>query len=376
MTEFATELGNCLNTLGDDDSQAPPRTKVRRKRSRLLPALVGCLAIAGLIAWGVYHFKRPPDVPDTPLQPGPPEPTPGVTWTGHTGNINAMALSADGTRAASGDSNGLVLLWDVKSGKSLERFKIQPPSDIYCIALSRDGKQVAAGTADGDISLWLSDAKAEVKRLKGHRDSVHSVSFSPNGEQLLSGSADGNLKLWNLRAGKVERDFAGEVGIVRAAFIRDGKQLLSGLQRQCSFLGPCGGAGPGLLRTPGPGMHRGGFAGRAEGRHVRSGWKGLFLGLRIAKTDQVAAGNRRAVKGPPGVRPGRLRRQPRRPVRRAGRTGPTLGPHDGCPHRREKGEGGVLTGGGLPRHASLASRARFRRPQTGTPILIHDGVNR
>lgn len=231
MQEFATALDNCQKLLAEEEAPAAPTSTVRGQRRRLLPVLVGGLAIVGLIAGGVYYMKRPKEVPEQPPPPVTPEPaagTPGTTWKGHKGTINAMALSADGTRAVSADGNGLVLLWDVKSGKRLERFTVQPFSDVYCIALSRDGKQVAVGTANGDIHLWLPEAKTEAKRLTGHRDAVHSVAFSPNGERLVSGGADGKLKLWNHQAGKFERDLEGEGGIVRAAFIRDGKQLLSG----------------------------------------------------------------------------------------------------------------------------------------------------
>jgi WD40 repeat protein len=67
--------------------------------------------------------------------------------------------------------------------------------EIEALALSPDGTRVAAATAEGAVRLW--DVKTrEGRLLAGHRGPARDVAFSPDGTFLVSAGDDGMVRVW------------------------------------------------------------------------------------------------------------------------------------------------------------------------------------
>jgi WD40 repeat protein len=67
--------------------------------------------------------------------------------------------------------------------------------EIEAVALSPDGTRVAAATAEGAVRLW--DRKTRESRLLvGHRGAARDVAFSPDGTFLVSAGDDGTVRIW------------------------------------------------------------------------------------------------------------------------------------------------------------------------------------
>ena len=69
---------------------------------------------------------------------------------------------------------------------------------VTSVAISPDGRWVAAGSLDTVVWIWEVATGKLVERLRGHRDSVYSVAFTPDGRGLVSGSLDKTLKYWDV----------------------------------------------------------------------------------------------------------------------------------------------------------------------------------
>ena len=69
---------------------------------------------------------------------------------------------------------------------------------VTSVAISPDGRWVAAGSLDTVVRIWEVGTGKLVERLKGHRKSVYSVAFTPDGRGLVSGSLDKTLKYWDV----------------------------------------------------------------------------------------------------------------------------------------------------------------------------------
>jgi RNA polymerase sigma factor (sigma-70 family) len=191
-------------------------------------------------------------------------------FEGHTGRVNAVALSPDGKVVASGDPDGFSL-WNAATGKRLFRaaregngvsavafsrdgklaaYALSRPvalgvytgarvveaatgkdvaalsghtSLVSAVAFSPDGKAVATASADGTVILWDVATEKETTRLTGHAGGVLAVSFSPDGMSLATGGSDGTLRLWDLATRNEAKKFSSGRDVAGVTFSPDGK---------------------------------------------------------------------------------------------------------------------------------------------------------
>jgi hypothetical protein len=147
---------------------------------------------------------------------------------GHTDFVNALAVSPDGRRLASGSYDFTVRLWDIQTGKEIRRFK-GPEKAVAFIALSPDGKSLAAGGYDKVIWVWDVASGNEIRRLEGSQGDILGLTFSADGKTLASNGCELVIRLWDLTTGKEVRQLVGNRHHIRTfAFAADGKTGVSG----------------------------------------------------------------------------------------------------------------------------------------------------
>jgi len=119
-----------------------------------------------------------------------------------TGHV--AVFSADGKLLATGGADKKLRLWNLPSLTPIERdppFPITKP--VYRLAFSADSSTLAIfsaerGNGDTDIQLWdlRSNNQATLKGEKGV--ALLSIAFSPNNNVLFSTAQDNKLRAWNL----------------------------------------------------------------------------------------------------------------------------------------------------------------------------------
>ncbi|WP_340672254.1 hypothetical protein [Bradyrhizobium ottawaense] len=109
----------------------------------------------------------------------------------------ALAISPDGTKMATGHSDGSVRLWDVQAGLNLR--SIQGNGDaVTSIAFSPDGKSILIGGLDFVAKLFdLSTGNLRLQ-LKGHTGAIIGVAFAPDGATMFTRSLDRTIRSWSL----------------------------------------------------------------------------------------------------------------------------------------------------------------------------------
>jgi WD40 repeat protein len=122
----------------------------------------------------------------------------GQPLQGHTDSITQLAFSPDGTKLASASQDQSVILWDVASRQQIGQPLVGHNAAVTSIAFSVDGKTLASGSADQTVILWDVQSQLPINQhLLGHEDRVTSLTFSADGSLLASASANGRIILWD-----------------------------------------------------------------------------------------------------------------------------------------------------------------------------------
>lgn len=99
----------------------------------------------------------------------------------------------------SGEREKTVCLWDISTGRELQRFA--PPDKILSyvpFVLSPDGRTIAWAMKDHTLELWELASWKKRRCLTGHQGKVESMTFAPDGRILYSGSEDTTILAWDL----------------------------------------------------------------------------------------------------------------------------------------------------------------------------------
>jgi len=119
--------------------------------------------------------------------------------TSFTGAVNSFAFSPDGLFLASGHYDGVIRIWDMRTG--LLKLEFQSQEVIQSLVFSSDGRLLASGGSyeSNLVRLWDPSTGLLLRTLEGHTSGVTHLLFSPENQFLVSGSYDGILRIWGIR---------------------------------------------------------------------------------------------------------------------------------------------------------------------------------
>jgi WD40 repeat protein/serine/threonine protein kinase len=84
----------------------------------------------------------------------------------------------------------------------VEPLILRDDSEVRCIAFSPLGDRLVSGNKDGVIKLWDSRTGQELQSIAAHAQSVASLAFHPGGDHLASTGLDRLAKVWNMSTGE------------------------------------------------------------------------------------------------------------------------------------------------------------------------------
>jgi WD40 repeat protein len=154
------------------------------------------------------------------------------TLVGHTGSVNAVALTTDEKRVVSASDDQTLRVWDLETGLTLRTLEGHSDS-VNGVAVTPDGRCAVSasggyGLRDRTLKVWGLETGRVLHTLEGHTHWVFGVAVMPDGKQAVSASYDKTLKVWDLQTGCELRTLVGHSGgVVGVAVAEDGKRAVS-----------------------------------------------------------------------------------------------------------------------------------------------------
>ncbi|MHB2020617.1 MAG: protein kinase [Candidatus Xenobia bacterium] len=124
----------------------------------------------------------------------------------HPGSVRTVAVTPDGDWAVTGNEGGLVVVWEVTTGRMLTSFDGHAGA-VTMVAISEDARRVLSASEDGTARVWDVAGHSCLHVLRGHSGPVLGVDVVPGARWALSGGQDGTMRLWEMSSGRCLHTF-------------------------------------------------------------------------------------------------------------------------------------------------------------------------
>mmetsp|Transcript_81 Transcript_81/g.227 ORF Transcript_81/g.227 Transcript_81/m.227 type:complete len:322 (+) Transcript_81:141-1106(+) len=179
-------LGECKYTL-EENGHTDWVSCVRFSPSAQSPAVVSCGWDKMVKIWSMTTCKVK------------------ATLSSHSGYLNSVTVSPDGSLCASGGKDGVAMLWDLQEGKLL--YTLEANDTIYTLCFSPNRYWLCAAT-NSCIKIWDLESKRVVVELYDDYNIKYSskkpslacisLAWSADGSTLFAGYTDNIIRVWGV----------------------------------------------------------------------------------------------------------------------------------------------------------------------------------
>lgn len=155
---------------------------------------------------------------------------------GHKAEVVALAFSDDGRYVASGDMQGMIVIWNMKDRSVVRRFKAHD-GNVSQIVFVQGGKEFASAGMDGALYLWGIEREAALAVLmKPSENIVTSMTVSASGSVLYAASDNLTVKGWNVPLRTLRSTISFDDRLINSIAVSPDGDLLAVIEEDQSVL--------------------------------------------------------------------------------------------------------------------------------------------
>ena len=148
--------------------------------------------------------------------------------------VELLAAAADAPVVATAHTNGVIIVWDARTGARKKTLRLKDGNTIQALAVSQNGDRIVTADATGNLRLWDVQSGRVLNRWKT-RGVVRAVTLSPASGLVVTGGND--VRLWKPGRDDPLLVIQRPGGIVRSvAFNHGGDVLATGGDDRTAYL--------------------------------------------------------------------------------------------------------------------------------------------
>jgi len=159
----------------------------------------------------------------------------------------------DNHEAITGTRSGELIIWSMRTGKTLRQLVSAPPSgsggtlgrrgvysepahqgEVKDLAVSKDGLMLVSASADGTLKIWDLEMEKQTNTFVGHKDEVWCCTISNDNELIASGSRDRSIRLWRTQDGSNVAAINAGVDVFKVLLSNNKKTIVALADRDAS----------------------------------------------------------------------------------------------------------------------------------------------
>ena len=134
--------------------------------------------------------------------------------TAHTDYVRDLVWSADGRRLLSVADDQQLIIWSTPAWIEAGRLKAPTDSWLMSVAMTEDGSRVLTGDSNGWVRLWDMTTSAELRAfpLGGSENSIRHLRLQAGQQQFTAAFETFDLLIWNFEGGVMQKIPLGNPG--------------------------------------------------------------------------------------------------------------------------------------------------------------------
>jgi WD40 repeat protein len=100
--------------------------------------------------------------------------------------------------------------------------------EVNAVAVTADGRMAVSASNDRTLKVWDLDSGAELHTLRGHAGGLRSVALTADGRRAVSAAYDYTLKVWDLGSGTLLATIVQDTYSTALAITEDGSAIIVG----------------------------------------------------------------------------------------------------------------------------------------------------